>query len=265
MTIKCKNYISPLMSKKLNHAETNIFQSHLSPLTSYSHVPPYISTLSLVILSYFCIAEFKCIMKVVDTRGEKCPKPIIETKKALKETSTGEIFTVLTDSNTSFKNISRFLADNKIKYSVTEKNGIWSFEVINETGNANMAMAENYCENDLPVNSKGNYAIAITSEIMGSGDDALGKKLMKSFFVSLSCLEELPSVIVFYNSGVKLAAKDSEVIDLVKEIEHKGVEIILCGTCVDHFKLGDSIRAGTIGDMYLILEKLSMAGNVIRP
>jgi selenium metabolism protein YedF len=204
-------------------------------------------------------------MRLVDTRGEKCPKPIVETKKALKESSAGETFRVLTDSKSSFNNVSRFLSDNKIKYSVSEEGGIWTFEVTNEAGNSTLTNAEAYCEPDQTGSADNNYAVAVTSEFMGSGDDFLGKKLIKSFFVALSVLDELPSVVVFYNSGVKLAVKDSEIIDILKEIENKGVEIISCSTCVDHFSLGDSIGAGKAGDMYLILQKLSSAGNVIRP
>jgi selenium metabolism protein YedF len=204
-------------------------------------------------------------MKIVDTRGEKCPKPIIDTKKALKETVSGETFTVLTDSKTSFNNISRFLSDNGIKYSVSEEKGIWTFQVTNESGNVTLTPAENYCEPDINGPVKNNYVVAVSSEFMGSGDDTLGKKLIKSFFVALSVLDELPSFVAFYNSGVKLAVKDSEIIDILKEIEEKGVEIISCGTCVDYYKLGDSIGVGKTGDMYLILQKLSAAGNVIRP
>ena len=204
-------------------------------------------------------------MKIVDTRGKKCPIPIIETKKALKETSSGEKFRVLTDSKTSFSNISRFLTDNMIRFSVKEDKGVWTFVVINESGNVALSPAENYCEPDLTEAIKGDYAIAVTSEFMGSGDDDLGRKLIKSFFVAVSCLDHLPSVMVFYNSGVKLVVKGSEVLDLIKEIEKSGVEVILCGTCVDHYKLGDSIDAGKIGDMYYIMGKLTSAGNVVRP
>lgn len=204
-------------------------------------------------------------MKVVDTRGEKCPRPIIETRKALKETSAGEIFAVLTDNKTSFNNISRFLADNRIKFSVSESGGVWKFEVNNDRGVVVTTPAEEYCETDNSRNLPGGYAVAITSELMGSGDDVLGRKLMKSFFVALSCMEQMPSVIAFYNSGVKLAMKESEVAGYLQEIEKKGVELILCGTCVDYFKLEGRTCAGKTGDMYHILEKLSAAGNVIRP
>lgn len=204
-------------------------------------------------------------MKVVDTRGEKCPKPIIETKKALKETNAGESFIVLTDNKTSFNNISRFLNDNRIQFSVSENAGIWRFEVNNKSETVITTTAEDYCEDGNNTMPSGDFSVAITSEFMGSGDDILGKKLMKSFFVALSCHEKLPSVIAFYNSGVKLAAKGSEVAEYLIEIEKKGVELVLCGTCVDYFKLEGKICAGTIGDMYLILEKLSSSGNVIRP
>jgi len=204
-------------------------------------------------------------MKIVDTRGEKCPKPIIETRKALKETSPGEVFNLLTDSNTSFKNVSRYLTDNGIGFSVAEKAGVWTFTITNGTGGQKLTEAEQYCETEVEQAPRGDFAVAVSSEFMGSGDDELGKRLIKAFFVSVSCLDKLPSFMAFYNSGVKLASDDSGVIDILKEIEAKGVEMILCGTCVDHFKLNEKTAVGKIGDMFQILQKLSASGNVIRP
>jgi selenium metabolism protein YedF len=203
-------------------------------------------------------------MKIVDTRGKKCPMPIIETKKALKEVAEGEVFSVLTDSKTSFLNVSRFLTDNRINYIVNENSGVWTFEVNNETGNAETTAAEDYCSIEGEETPKG-YAVAVTSEYMGQGDDNLGRILIKSFFVALSVMDEPPSVIVFYNSGVKLACGDSEVIGLLQELEKKGSEIILCGTCIDYFGLASSIAVGKTGDMYQILMKLAAAGKVLRP
>jgi selenium metabolism protein YedF len=203
-------------------------------------------------------------MKIVDTRGKKCPTPIIETRKALKESVSGEGFRVLVDNRTSFLNVSRFLTDNKISFIVTESSGVWTFDVNNETDTIEITPAEDYCAGGNDAGPSG-YAVAVTSEFMGQGDDKLGKILIKSFFTALSVIDELPTSIVFYNSGVKLASTASEVSDLLREIEGKGVEIILCGTCIDYFGLGKDIAAGKIGDMYLILQKLSAAGSVIRP
>jgi selenium metabolism protein YedF len=204
-------------------------------------------------------------MKIVDTRGEKCPKPIIETRKALKDSSIGETFQVLTDNKTSHSNISRFLSDNKISFSVSEKQGVFTFVITNEKGDVNLTRAEEYCETIESKPEASRFAVAVSSEFMGQGDDELGKRLMKSFFVALSVLDDMPSIIAFYNSGVKLAVKGSDVLDLLQEIEKKGVELILCGTCVDYYKLADKIEAGKIADMFYILQKLSLAGNVVRP
>jgi predicted nucleotidyltransferase len=70
---------------------------------------------------------------------------------------------------------------------------------------------------------------------------------------------------MLYNSGVRLTVNDSEVIDILHEIENKGVELLICGTCVDHYKIGERICIGMISDMFIITQKLSETGNIIRP
>jgi selenium metabolism protein YedF len=216
---------------------------------------------------FFCtFANLKpVLMRIVDTKGQNCPIPLIETRKALRASHAGEAFAVVTDDRTAFSNISRFLNDNRIKYSVSENHDTWTFNITNETGVSDTTPAENYFEAAGPEIPSGDFAVVISSEIMGQGDDELGRKLMKSFFVALSCLDTMPSSIMFYNSGVKLTANDSEIIEILHEIERKGVEILICGTCVDHFKIGNKINLGKICDMYFITQKLSEAGNIIRP
>jgi selenium metabolism protein YedF len=203
-------------------------------------------------------------MRTIDTRGQNCPVPLIETRKALKTSHAGETFEVITDDTTAFSNISRFLKDNRIKFSVSEGKGIRRFKITSGAGIPESSVATEG-ETTEPEIHSGDYAVVISSEIMGHGDDMLGRKLMKSFFISLSCLNTMPSSIMFYNSGVKLTVKNSDVIEILHEMERKGVEIFICGTCVDHFKIGDKINLGKICDMYVITQKLSLAGNIIRP
>ena len=69
-------------------------------------------------------------MQTVDVRGQKCPIPIIETKKALREVKAGDSFEVMTDRQPSFDNLTRFLKDNKIEYSSVESNGVWTLTII---------------------------------------------------------------------------------------------------------------------------------------
>jgi selenium metabolism protein YedF len=204
-------------------------------------------------------------MRIVNTKGQKCPVPIIEIRKALRASQVGETFLVITDNKTAFSNISRFLGDNKIKFSVSEEKDTWTFNITNEKEVTVTTPAEDYCETVMPEIPAGDYAVVISSYLMGQGDDELGRKLMKSFLVALSCLDSMPSSVMFYNSGVKLTVNDSPVIEILYEIENKGVEILICGTCVDHFKIGDKINVGRISDMYIITQKLSETGNIIKP
>ena len=59
-------------------------------------------------------------MRIVDTKGQLCPAPLIAAKKALKETTAGESFMLLTDNQTSFDNLSRFLKDNNADFQVSK-------------------------------------------------------------------------------------------------------------------------------------------------
>ncbi|HPP14542.1 MAG TPA: sulfurtransferase TusA family protein [Acetomicrobium flavidum] len=55
----------------------------------------------------------------VDARGLSCPQPVIETKKAIEKTSSGEIH-VLVDTMTSVMNVSRFAKNQGWKVSYEE-------------------------------------------------------------------------------------------------------------------------------------------------
>lgn len=69
-------------------------------------------------------------MQTVDVRGQKCPVPIIETKKALREVQAGDSLKVMTDRQPSFNNLTRYLKDNKIQYSSAESDGVWTLTII---------------------------------------------------------------------------------------------------------------------------------------
>jgi selenium metabolism protein YedF len=204
-------------------------------------------------------------MRIVDTKGLTCPVPIIETKKALKSAYDGETFQLQTDNKTAYSNISKFLSDNKVKFSVEEKKGVWTFTITNETGTVINTQPEEYCEVPAPETTNGNYCVVISSEIMGQGNDELGRKLMKSFFTALSCMDRMPSAIMFYNSGVKLTVDDSPVAEMLHEIQNKDTEILICGTCVDFYGIAQKIHIGRISDMYQITQKQSESGTIIRP
>lgn len=204
-------------------------------------------------------------MRIVDTKGQLCPAPLIAAKKALKETVEGETFKVLTDNQTSFDNLCRFLKDNEAGFQVDESQGVWTLTVTRRTGDIVETKVEEYCVPAISHFEKGNYVVAITSDKMGDGDEELGHLLISNFIKALKDLDKLPQHMVFYNKGVTLAVKESPVIEQIKDLEKMGVEIHLCATCVNHYKLEQSIAVGTLSNMYSIAEIMSSAGNIIKP
>jgi selenium metabolism protein YedF len=204
-------------------------------------------------------------MRIVDTRGQLCPAPLIAAKKALKETRSGDSFTLLTDNQTSFSNLTRFLHENQADLKVSESAGIWTMLITKTKGEAPVTNVEEYCAPDISHFEKGNFIVAFTSDKMGEGDDELGHLLIVNFIKALKDLDKLPQHMVFYNKGVTLALKDSLVIEHLRDLEKMGVEIHLCATCVNHYKIEKSIEIGTLSNMYSIAEIMASAGNIVKP
>jgi selenium metabolism protein YedF len=204
-------------------------------------------------------------MRIVDTKGQLCPAPLIAAKKALRETAEGESFIVLTDNQTSFDNLSRFLKDSKAKVQVREAGGVWTLTITKTTANVVLTKPEEYCAPSISHFEKGNFVVAITSDKMGEGDEELGHLLMTNFIKALKDLDKLPQKMVFYNNGVKLASNSSPVVEHLKDLEKMGVEIILCATCVNHYSLESVIEIGIVSNIYTIAELMASAGNIVRP
>jgi tRNA 2-thiouridine synthesizing protein A len=96
-------------------------------------------------------------MRIVDVRGQKCPAPLIATKKALKESESGDSFKVIIDSKNAFENISRFLIDNKVHFESEEKEGFWDIIITKSTGFDQDINAEDYCDRDTPYFKQGDH------------------------------------------------------------------------------------------------------------
>ena len=105
----------------------------------------------------------------------------------------------------------------------------------------------------------------IPSEFMGSGDDELGAVLMKGFVFALTQLDELPETVLMYNGGVKLACAGSSSLDDLRALAEAGVEIMSCGTCLNHYGLAERLEVGEATNMYVIVEKQANARGIIRP
>jgi selenium metabolism protein YedF len=204
-------------------------------------------------------------MLIIDTSGQLCPAPLIATKRALRETASGESFQVITDNRTSFNNISRFLRDNKTVFSFTESNGIWTLTVSTTGSTEETTDPSEYCKTDIPHFSKGSYIIVFSSDKMGEGDDDLGSLLMSNFIRAVKELDLLPEKMVFYNSAVRLVSDKSQVAGHLKELEKMGVTLLVCETCAKYYSIVDDISTGILSNMFEIAQAMASAGNIIKP
>jgi selenium metabolism protein YedF len=106
--------------------------------------------------------------------------------------------------------------------------------------------------------------LVLSHDKMGHGDDALGAVLIKKFLKTYLDIVAAPDFILLFNSGVKLAAEGSEVLGELKALELRGATVLSCGTCVEHFKLGDKLRAGRISNMHEIVSAMTAAERVVQ-
>ena len=194
--------------------------------------------------------------ETVDARGLACPQPVIETRKAMQQ---AERVRTLVDSETSMTNVSR----------MAEKAG-WQVNVVTQGDEFQIDLVKGDALPEaapLPVGKtevlSGSLVLAVSSDVMGRGDDELGGILMRSFFHTLGEVEPLPHTILFFNTGARLACEGSPVLDDLRALEAKGVEILVCGTCLGFFENKDQLGVGVVSNMYDIAEAMLGAGKVV--
>ena len=117
-----------------------------------------------------------------------------------------------------------------------------------------------------PVSEKtGNTIVVLSSDCMGEGDEVLGRALMKGFIYALMSQEGLPDTVIMYNGGARLPVEGSESLEDLKLLESQGVEILTCGTCLNHYGLTEKLSVGGVTNMYVICEKMLQAEKVVKP
>ena len=193
---------------------------------------------------------------IIDARGKACPTPVIMAKKAI---SAGEsTFTVLVDNTTAVENLKRLAENQGFDAAVTEQGGAFHLAFV-RTG---CAACEEAVNSPLPAPG-GDWAVFVGRDIIGDGDRELGTNLMRMFFYTLAQGEDKPGAVLFMNAGVKLPTLDEQVVEHLKALHEAGVEILVCGTCLNFYSLADQLKVGTVSNMYDIVTRMQKAGKVI--
>ena len=92
----------------------------------------------------------------------------------------------------------------------------------------------------------------------------LGKVLVNGFFKAAASLEYTRCTIVLMSSAVRLATKNSYALDVLKKLTQKGYRILICGTCLDFFKIRDNVEIGTISNALEIMQTLTSAEKIVK-
>jgi selenium metabolism protein YedF len=109
----------------------------------------------------------------------------------------------------------------------------------------------------------GPLVVTIPADTMGRGDAELGTILIRGFFHTLGEVAPRPDTVIFLNSGVKLVAEGSPVLEDLQTLCDQNVEILACGTCLGYYELKELVRVGEVSNMYTIAEILLGAGKVV--
>ena len=184
--------------------------------------------------------------------------PVILVKK---EIDNGEMdITITVDNEIAVENLKRLAADSGIEVKA-EKNGN-DFNVT-FAGGAAEVKKEEPAVNACTPNGCG-YAVFFGKDYVGEGEYELGSNLAKMMLYTYSQSDDVPTTLIFMNSGVKLPTSDNDdIITSIKVLTEKGTEVIVCGTCLNYYGLTEKLKVGTVSNMYEIVEKMKKAAKVI--
>ncbi|MFX4260568.1 sulfurtransferase-like selenium metabolism protein YedF [Pelotomaculum propionicicum] len=197
--------------------------------------------------------------KLLDCRGLACPQPVIETKKAVEAGNDNNIL-VIVDNAAARENVSRFAANAGCKVDIKEKDGFFHLEITVPERNIIKTGDQAGAKTETPQTAGNVYFIATNS--LGQGSPDLGEVLMKSLMVTLT-QQDPPAALLFLNTGVYLAVEGSPVLEQLQALAGKGTEILVCGTCLNYYKLNDKLAVGTVSNMLDINTRLTGPYKVI--
>jgi selenium metabolism protein YedF len=194
----------------------------------------------------------------LDCRGLACPSPVLKTKEVIDRGSVQQL-TVLVDNSAASENVRRFLTRFGYQVMVNQQEGTFAV-----TGQRNLV--ETPCEVAVETpqsEERQKILVLLGTEHLGRGDDELGRKLVVNF---LSTLKEMgPDLwcLVLVNGGVKLATDGSAVLGTLQELERNGVQVLVCGTCLNHFGILEQKRVGETTNMLDIVTGMQLAHKVV--
>ena len=194
--------------------------------------------------------------KFIDAKGKACPMPVIMAKK---EIDAGvKFFEIEVDNKIAVENLKKLANSQGFTTTIEENNGNFKVNFSNGCEECEEVLAK--VEGKKPL---GNWSIFVNKEIIGTGNEELGQSLMKMFLYTISEGEDLPKSILFMNGGVKVPTLNEQAVEHLKVLQDKGVELLVCGACLNFYGLEEKLGVGKISNMYDITNAMKEAYKVI--
>jgi selenium metabolism protein YedF len=191
---------------------------------------------------------------IIDCRGLACPAPVLRAKETI-ERETVDFLVMLVDNEAARENVSRFLS--RAGYVVRLEEWEGAQAVVGERSGVTREPAV------AATKAASKIMVLAGSDRLGRGDDFLGERLMVNFLGTLKEMGRDLWTLVLLNSGVKLACTGSEVLPVLRELVAAGVQVLVCGTCLNHFKLLEEKQVGETTNMLDIVTQMQLADKVV--
>lgn len=192
--------------------------------------------------------------KQIDVRGIACPGPVIETKKALENLEKG-LVEVTVDNEVSACNVEKLAKGLGYPVTVEPKENLYRISITKGEVKAEDLIAK--------VETVENIVLFLGNHTIGGGDETLGKLLLKNYLYTLTESTPKPKKILLMNSGVKTAIEGADPLKSLLILEEQGIEILVCGTCLDYYGIKEELKVGRISNMYDISEAMLNAQKII--
>ena len=144
---------------------------------------------------------------ILDARDLFSPKPTVMALEALTELALGETLAVSVNSGKPVDDLMHLAKEHHCDFSIEDEG---DYVVCTFSPTERIVVERPPLEEALrlmgiePMEAP---TILFGSDSIGKGNDLVGQILVNEFLIDLSLQEDLPSAVIFYNSGAKLTQK----------------------------------------------------------
>ena len=190
----------------------------------------------------------------IDCRNLACPEPVIRTKNALDGLKVGEKLEILVNSIAPKENISRFLKNQNVEFSVLQNGAETKITAVKGESKLELTNFDEFVCEITPKTKK--TVVYLNEEYAGSGD--VGVSLLAKFLGALLQVDSKPEYVLCVNNAVKMTTNRAHPsFKPLKDLEAAGVKILSCGSCLEAYKLVSDLSIGEMSNAYEVMQILT--------